>query len=206
MRSRVTFLGFMIIGVALFQASTAGAQTRDQRGGWARIFPAQGPAPSSAKADEEAAVKEDVARPDVQDISPAAKPTLVGTWLLTVKIPDNAPPFDSFNALWSLGGDGNLVASAQGDVSPVPFPSLTSAYGAWEKNTGKQYAASFVAIFYDFPTGDNLGMLKLNQTITLSDSGDEWSGPFKAKVLDPAGNVVATLMGTAQAKRIKVEH
>jgi len=155
MTGKITFLGFMIIGMGLLQASTAPAQTRDQRGGWARIFPAQSPTPSLAKAAEEGTVKEDAAKPDVQDITPAAKPTLVGTWLLTVKVPDNAPPFDSFNALWSLGGDGNLVASAQGDVSADPLPSVTSAYGAWEKTTGKQYAASFVAIFCDLATADN---------------------------------------------------
>jgi hypothetical protein len=139
-------------------------------------------------------------------VSPSGKkPTIVGSWLLTVNVPDNAPPFDSFKALWSLTGDGILITSAQGDVTPVPFPTTSTAYGAWVQTQGRQYAATFVAILYDVQTGDNLGTIKLSQSIILNDSGDQWNGPFKAKVLDPDGNVVVTLSGTINANRITVE-
>lgn len=160
----------------------------------------------SARHDDEETTSqsEDRARDTKVSIS-GKKPTIVGSWVLTVSIPDNAPPFDSFKALWSLTGDGLLVSSAQGDVTPVPFPTTSSAYGAWVQTEGRQYAASFVAILYDVQTGENMGSLKLNQSITLSDSGVEWNGPFQAKVLDPDGNLIVTLNGTVNAKRITVE-
>jgi hypothetical protein len=133
------------------------------------------------------------------------KATLVGSWLLTVNIPGNAPPFDSFKALWALTKDGLLISSAQGDVAPTPFPTGSSAYGAWEQTGDHQFAATFLSILYDSQTGENMGQFKLQQTITLGDKGDEWSGPFRLTVTDPDGNVVAVVDGSAQASRIKVE-
>ena len=139
-------------------------------------------------------------------VSPSGKkPTIVGSWLLTVNVPDNAPPFDSFKGLWCLTGDGILVSSAQGDITPTPFPSSTSQYGAWSQTDGRQFAATFVSILYDVQTGENMGSFKLRQKMTLNNAGDEWDGPFKLNVLDPDGNVVATLNGTIHAKRITVE-
>jgi len=135
----------------------------------------------------------------------AKKGTIVGSWLLTVNIPGNAPPFDSFNALWALTGDGILVSSAQGDTAPTPFPSNTSAYGAWAQTGENKFAATFLSILYDGQTGQNMGRFKLRQTMILNDAGDTWSGPFRLNVYDPNGNLVATVDGTAQAKRIKVE-
>ena len=171
------------------------------------------PSTSSQSVEGTASARRDVEEPSSQSndfsaasVSPSGKkPTIVGSWLLTVSVPDNAPPFDSFKALWSLTGDGILIASAQGDVTPVPFPTTSTAYGAWVQTKGRQYAATFVAILYDVQTGGNLGSIKLDQSITLGDSGVEWNGPFKAKVLDPDGNVVATLNGTINASRITVE-
>jgi hypothetical protein len=140
------------------------------------------------------------------EISPSAKkPTIVGSWLLTINVPDNTPPFDLFKGFWALTEDGILIASAQGDVTPAPFPSVTSQYGAWAQTGGHQFAATFKAVLYDLATGDNLGMFKLRQSMTLSESGDEWSGPFKLTVYDPDGNVAALVDGTAHASRIKVE-
>jgi len=110
-----------------------------------------------------------------------------------------------FNGFWALTGDGILIASAQGDVTPAPFPSVTSQYGAWTQLGTHQFAATFKAILYDLSTGDNLGQFKLQQSMTLSDSGDDWSGPFKLTVTDPCGNILAVVNGTAQASRIKVE-
>jgi hypothetical protein len=194
-------------------ATLAGLANAQSSGRWVGRIQLS-PSTTSRAAEGAAAARHDVEETTSQldqqisnaKVSPTGKkPTIVGSWLCTVNAPDNAPPFDSFKALWSLTGDGILITSAQGDVTPVPFPTTSTAYGAWVQTTGRQYAASFVAILYDVQTGDNLGSIKLSQSIVLNASGDEWSGPFKVKVFDPDGNVVATLNGTVDAKRITVE-
>lgn len=214
MNRKAMFRAIVLTSLIATLAGVANAQSTGQSAGrWVGRVQI---APSTISPSRERATS---ARQDVEDttgrsdegtvaakVSPTGKkPTIVGSWLLTVHVPDNGPPFDSFKALWSFTGDGILITSAQGDVTPVPFPTTSTAYGAWVQTEGRQYAATFVAILYDVQTGDNLGSLKLNQGITLSDSGVEWNGPFQAKVSDPDGNVVATVTGTINAKRITVE-
>ena len=50
-----------------------------------------------------------------------------------------------------------------------------------------------------------MGRINLNESVTLSESGLEWSGPFQAKVLDPDGNLIVALNGSVSAKRITVQ-
>ena len=161
---------------------------------------------SSAQHEEGSVSIEDRGQANQSTVSTTAtKPTIVGSWFCTVSAPDNAPPFDSFKALWSMTGDGILVSSAQGDVTPTPFPTTSTAYGAWTQTGRRQFAASFIAILYDSQTGENMGSIRLNQSMTLSDTGLEWSGPFQAKVLDPDGNLIAMLNGSISATRIAVQ-
>jgi hypothetical protein len=210
MNNKRMLRALLLASLIVTMAGLANAQSSGRWVGRIQLAPsttsrsAEGAA--SAPHDAEATTSQSGDTIDSARVSPSGKkPTIVGSWLLTVNAPDNAPPFDSFKALWSLTGDGILITSAQGDVTPVPFPTTSTAYGAWAQTGGRQFAATFVAILYDTQTGDNLGTIKLSQSITLNDSGDQWSGPFKAKVLDPDGNVVATLGGTINAKRIVVE-
>ena len=199
-------------GIAIV-AGAANAQSATQsRGRWTGRIQVAGSnnnqTSSAAYADrgDGAVTVEDRGHASDGSVSTAAtKPTIVGSWFLTVHAPDNEPPFDSFKALWSLTGDGILVSSAQGDVTPIPFPTTSTAYGAWTQTSKRQYAASFVAILYDVQTGENMGTINLNQTITLSESGLEFSGPFQAKVLDPDGNLIAMLSGSVEARRITVQ-
>lgn len=203
----------VLVGVVAILAVAANAQSATQsRGRWAgRIQAAasntiQTSSATSAHPEAGAVRAEDRGQINEGSVSTATtKPTIVGSWVLTVQVPDNEPPFDSFKALWSLTGDGILISSAQGDVTPVPFPTTSSAYGAWTQTSKRQYAASFVAILYDVQTGENMGSINLNQSITLSESGLEWSGPFQAKVLDPDGNLIVVLNGSVSASRVTVQ-
>jgi hypothetical protein len=194
-----------LVGMILMLGAAAQAQSS---GRWAGRIQLNSPAvsqPTQSSASKDSNRSDSEPSPD-SDVSPSGKKrTLVGSWLLTVTVPDNPPPFDSFSGLWALTGDGILIASAQGDITPTPFPSSTSQYGAWASLGGRQFGATFASILYDVQTGDNMGMFKLSQSITLNDAGDEWSGPFKLSVYDPDGNVVAVVNGTAKAKRIVVE-
>ncbi|HJQ23372.1 MAG TPA: hypothetical protein VKA60_05610 [Blastocatellia bacterium] len=198
------FQSLIVLSLLALQAVLAQAQSNQARGGWPRVN-SQSPDAAGQTAPEPILQRQSGQTGEPDYSTSAKKPTLVGSWLVTVSIPGNDPPFDSFKALWALTGDGLLVASAQGDVAPTPFPSNSTAYGAWAETGRRQFAATFRSILYDAVTGENMGQFKLQQAITLSDSGDEWSGPFKLTVTDPAGNVIAVVSGTQQATRIIVE-
>ena len=189
-------------------ASFANAQSSGRWIGRIQVAPSSSgrsvASPNDVRQDADAAISQAPDRAGDVDIA-AKKGTIVGSWLLTVNIPGNPAPFDSFNALWALTGDGILVSSAQGDTAPTPFPSNTSAYGAWAQTGDHKFAATFLSVLYDSQTGENMGRFKLLQTMTLNDAGDTWSGAFRLNVYDPDGNLVATVDGTAQAKRIVVE-
>jgi len=204
-RTRRSLTVLALVGLILMLGAAARAQSS---GRWAGRIQFNSPAvsqPNQGSVDKDSN-RSDSDTPSDSDVSPSGKKrTLVGSWLLTVTVPDNPPPFDSFSGLWALTGDGILIASAQGDITPTPFPSSTSQYGAWASLGGRQFGATFASILYDVQTGENMGMFKLNQNITLNDAGDEWSGPFKLNVYDPDGNVVAVVNGTAKARRIVVE-
>jgi len=185
---------FVILVVVAVTATVAQAQAKHGRGGWAKQQLSSAGVPSAPSAD--------AGRINALN---AKKSTIVGSWQVTVNIPGNPPPFDSFTAYWALTGDGIMLGAAQGDVTPAPFPSSTSQFGAWAQTGKDQFTNTFRSTLYDLSTGENLGSFKLRQLMTLSDSGDEWNGPFVLNVYDPDGNVLAEVTGTAHATRIKVE-
>src|SRR5437588_11873682 len=149
-----------LVGLVVMLGTAAQAQSS---GRWAGRIQLNSPAvsqPAQGSVTKESNRSESEISP-AADVSPSGKKrTLVGSWLLTVTIPDNPPPFDSFSGLWALTGDGILIASAQGDITPTPFPSSTSQYGAWASLGGRQFAATFASILYDVQSGDNMGMFK----------------------------------------------
>jgi hypothetical protein len=139
------------------------------------------------------------------DVLEKQKTTIAGSWLMTINIPDNPPPLNHFKGLAVFTEDGNYISSAQGDVTPSPFPAGTSQYGAWTHLGGRQFALTFLTVLYDIATAEPQGLFKLRQTMTLNDAGDEFTGPFRLDVFDNDEHIVASVTGTVQAKRIKVE-
>jgi hypothetical protein len=151
--------------------------------------------------EEQATEEQAVHSRGLLDILARRKKAVAGSWLITAVVP-GAPPF---KALLTLTEDGNAVSAGQGDVR-VPAPAIFSAYhGTWKHLGGRTFTFTILSIMYSPTTGEFAGLFKVRQTLTLGDSEDEWSGPGKLEIFDPAGNSVFALEGTAQAQRIKVE-
>ncbi len=130
--------------------------------------------------------------------------SLVGSWIATVTpTGPGAPP--PFKVLLNFTEDGGFTGSAQGDICQEGV--ATPGYGAWSPAGGRRFDMTFLQIIYQpkDPVGIPLGTFKVRQTINLSESGNEWSGPFKGDIFDPTGNLVFASQGTATAKRIVVE-
>lgn len=89
---------------------------------------------------------------------------------------------------------------------PPPFHAST-AHGTWERTGGHQFTYTFLALLYN-PTGHFVGTLKVRETITLDNGGDQYDGTSSIEVFDPFGNVVPAFSscgGTSHGTRINVE-
>lgn len=161
-------------------------------------------APARAQSAERAALREEAAaQPAAQsggilDVLERQKKALAGSWLATVTIPGGPPPF---KALFTFTEDGNVISPAQGGVTGTTV--FTAAHGTWSHLGGRSFAFTAVSLVYSPTTGNLTGLFKLRGTLTLD--GNEWSGPQKNELFNPAGNLVFSGDSTAQAQRIKVE-
>ena len=116
---------------------------------------------------------------------------LEGSWEVTV-MPTGGDPIVDF-ATFTQGG---------GLINIDPDPNVSAAIGTWVKTGGKRFAATFVHFLSD--AGVPLGTLKVRAEGTFDPQTDTFSGPFQTDVVI-GGNVVQTICGTVQARRINIE-
>jgi hypothetical protein len=121
----------------------------------------------------------------------SSAPQLEGTWEVTV-LPTGEDPIVDF-ATFTKGG---------GIVNTDPDPNLSTGVGTWERTGGNQFAVTFVHFLSD--AGSPLGTIKVRGQMTLDPQTDTFSGPFRTDVVI-GGNVVQSICGTVQAKRVNVE-
>jgi hypothetical protein len=130
----------------------------------------------------------------------ASAPSLEGSW--NVVVGPGSPT--EFRTLVTYAAGGGLMATAP--VVPPPFHAST-AHGTWERTGGHQFTFTFLALLYN-PTGHFVGTLKVRETLTLDNGGDQYDGTSSIEVFDPLGNVIPAFSscgGTAHGTRIDVE-
>jgi hypothetical protein len=121
----------------------------------------------------------------------ASAPELEGSWEVTVMPTGGDPIVDT--ATFTKGG---------GLITADPDPNVTTGIGTWVRTGGNQFAVTFVHFLSD--SGAPLGTLKVRSEITLDSQTDTFSGPFRTDVVI-GGNVVQSICGTVQARRISIE-
>ena len=118
-------------------------------------------------------------------------PALEGSWEVTV-MPDGGAPIVDL-ATFTSGG---------GLINSDPDPNLSTGHGTWVRNGGDEFGVTFVHFLSD--QGAPIGTLKVRAVMQLDNQTDTLSGPFQTDVII-GGNVVQTVCGTIQARRISVE-
>jgi hypothetical protein len=121
----------------------------------------------------------------------ASTPELEGSWEITV-MPTGGDPIVDLGTFTRGGGLTNVD----------PDPNLSTGIGTWVRTGGHQFAVTFVHFLSD--AGAPLGTLKVRAGVTLDSQTDTFSGPFRTDVVI-GGNVVQSICGTVQARRIAVE-
>jgi hypothetical protein len=118
-------------------------------------------------------------------------PQLEGSWEITV-MPDGGDPIVDLCTFTSGGGL----------INTDPDPNLSTGHGAWVRTGGDEFTVTFVHFLSD--QGAPLGTLKVRAELKLDKQTDTFSGPFQTDVII-GGNVVQTICGTVQGKRMGVE-
>ena len=121
----------------------------------------------------------------------ASAPEFEGSWEVTV-MPTGGDPIVDFTTFTKGGGM----------ISTDPDPNVSTGIGTWVRTGGNHFAVTFVHFLSD--AGVPLGTLKVRSEGPLDPETDTFSGPFRTDVII-GGNVVQSICGTVQAKRISVE-
>jgi hypothetical protein len=121
---------------------------------------------------------------------------LNGSWVGELKIPN----FPLLAVFMTYSPDGAILATSSNN-SIVE----SAQFGAWIRTDDRLFSLTVVGFLYD-EKGQFQGTRKIRATISLNSALDEFQGDGEADILDPAGNVVASVSGlTVQGKRIRVE-
>ena len=133
---------------------------------------------------------------------PPKKLAIVGTWLETVTFSGGgAPPLKS---LGTYTEDGSVVVADQGnDTTVLPFV-FSPGHGSWVHLEGRTFAWTVIELITDL-TGNLIGTLKVRGEYTVNESGNEYTGQFRAELFDPLGNLFDSVDGTNEGQRIQVE-
>jgi hypothetical protein len=140
---------------------------------------------------------QEVRHPDIEANTAAAK-TITGTWLLTI-IPDE-PGAPSFPGLYTFTSDGIALFSSVGP----PIPGLGNpGQGIWVQTGTNTFVVTWKQFTFDdiFTTNGSL-VFKSNITLT---GADTYTSRDTGKVFDLAGNVIVSISGSVQARRMKIE-
>lgn len=142
---------------------------------------------------------------------------IVGTWLVNLNINDGASPTSSqpaqqpagartqvpFIAVETFHADGTFIETSLIDYLPPQGPP---GQGVWERTGSREFALTIYGVSVGDLTNPQLqGTYKVRSKLRLNRAGDEFSGPFTIEIFDPSGDLVATLEGTAQGRRARVE-
>lgn len=120
-----------------------------------------------------------------------------GGWAVTVTFPSGQA-----NVLVLLTAGGGALRTSQNDFLSASLAS--PSYGSW---TYLEKGRAIGIAFHNFryrPDG-LIGTSKIRVRATLNEAMDEFTGPFTTQLLDLNGEVVATINGTVDGRRIQVE-
>jgi hypothetical protein len=129
--------------------------------------------------------------------SDAESKTIVGAWFNTVH-PTLRPAVVGLGTFTADGGLINTTSDA------LAFPTETPGHGRWVRTGRRSYAATFVVLI-GASDGSFAAMAKVRANLTLSASGDEFTGVFQIDLFDSAGVPIISDTGTVTGTRVKVE-
>jgi hypothetical protein len=136
---------------------------------------------------------------------PAGKKQLVGVWAVKV-----SPVGQSQSPLLSLamfGGDGSFTTGVgYKTLPPIPVvqdvaTELGPGYGRWAATGDREFRLTFYAVMRK--AGEAAGFQRVQDTLVLSESGDEYTGHAQVDFLDADWNVVFSITSEEKGTRLE---
>lgn len=139
--------------------------------------------------------------PTKVDNTASTKKVIVGSWIETVTFsgPGAPPPLKS---LVTFSADGTTTVADQGNVSLAGGTVFSAGHGSWIAQGERTFSWTTVELVSDLE-GNLIGTLKVRGTYTVDETGNAYSGFFKAD-LTIFGNTL-TFEGTNEGTRIQME-
>ncbi len=113
-------------------------------------------------------------------------------------IPDGALVDFGYNQWHS---DGTEILNSGGHAPATE----NFCMGVWGQTGFLAFEVNHFALSYDATTGDLAANVNIREQVTLSPSGDMYSGTFTIDVYDPKGNHVDHIAGTVNGTRITLD-
>jgi hypothetical protein len=134
-----------------------------------------------------------------------AKQDLAGVW--EVKISPTGVPPPPMLAMAMFGKDGSFLGIHDRAAPPVPEimaigVDMGPAYGRWVQSGDGEFQLTFYAAMWN-KEGVISGFHRVQASIVLSESGDEFAAKTQAEFLDPNWKAVLTNTGEVKATRLK---
>jgi len=130
-----------------------------------------------------------------------------GVWEVTTT-PRNcttgAPiPAAAFQAIFTFHKDGTMSVWAQNATITT---TRSTSFGLWKRERGwSDYSFKFVHLRYNLSTGAFIGKQEAIGSLTLSDSGDEFTTDSITVIYDASGNPGASSCANSIATRFKLD-
>jgi hypothetical protein len=143
--------------------------------------------------------------PAVLLAQPAGKNQLVGVWEV------KESPYEQSQSprlsLAMFGGDGSFTTGVgYKTLPPIPVvqdvaTELGPGYGRWAATGDREFRLTFYAVMRK--AGVGTALQRVQETLVLSESGDEYTGQAQADFLDTDWNVLFSTTGKVKGTRLK---
>jgi len=137
-----------------------------------------------------------------------AAPSIVGMWnvqyLAQGNLTHNPPIGDGTMVDWGYSqwhSDGTEILNSGGHTPGTENFCL----GVWGRTGYLTYELNHFALSYDFTSQTLAAYVNIREHVTLSPSGDMYTGTFTIDVYDPKGNHIDHIAGNVNGQRITVD-
>src|SRR5262249_12422472 len=134
---------------------------------------------------------------------PADKKQLVGVWAVKESPYERSPLL----SLAMFGGDGSFTTGVGYKALPAisalqdVVTELGPGYGRWAATGDREFRLTFYAVMRK--AGEGAGFQRVQETLVLSESGDEYTGHAQVDFLDADWNVVFSTTSEEKGTRLE---
>ena len=131
------------------------------------------------------------------------EPDLVGSWNVEITVRDcqngmPIPVIPVFPAMITYHQGGTMQETDLGGPGLVRLPG----HGVWERQNGRQFSAAFRFLNFT-PERTFVGTNVIRSSITLSQSGKEYTSTDTLEILDANGTLIGSACATQTATRFE---